>query len=164
SGHERGLLLSCRLYLRYEHTPRGQGKSCVLRAVSGTKGDRVSRGRTPNRPGGMVSSRHTNRIRYPTHRQGAVMTNRWGITIPFEGLSLLEQKAVIERMPDLGYTDAWSAEANATDAFTPLALASQWAPELRLGTAIVPAYTRGPATLAMSAATMAAAAPGRFAL
>src|SRR5699024_808948 len=37
SGHERGLLLSCRLYLRYEHTPRGQGKSCVLRAVSGTK-------------------------------------------------------------------------------------------------------------------------------
>ena len=92
------------------------------------------------------------------------MTNRWGITIPFEGLSLLEQKAVIERMPDLGYTDAWSAEANATDAFTPLALASQWAPELRLGTAIVPAYTRGPATLAMSAATMAAAAPGRFAL
>ena len=92
------------------------------------------------------------------------MTNRWGITIPFEGLSLLEQKAIVERMPDLGYTDAWSAEANATDAFTPLALASQWAPELRLGTAIVPAYTRGPATLAMSAATMAAAAPGRFAL
>lgn len=92
------------------------------------------------------------------------MTNRWGITIPFEGLSLPEQKAVVERMPDLGYTDAWSAEANGTDAFTPLALASQWAPELRLGTAIVPVYTRGPATLAMSAATLAAAAPGRFAL
>ena len=46
---------------------------------------------------------------------------------------------------DLGYTDVWSAEANGADAFTPLALASVWAPSLRLGTAIVPAYTRGPA-------------------
>ncbi|WP_159942711.1 MULTISPECIES: LLM class F420-dependent oxidoreductase [unclassified Nocardiopsis] len=92
------------------------------------------------------------------------MTTRWGITIPLEGVPLPEQRAIIEAMPDLGYTDAWSAEASATDAFTPLALASVWAPRLRLGTAIVPAYTRGPATLAMSAATMAAAAPGRFAL
>ncbi|WP_285728833.1 LLM class F420-dependent oxidoreductase [Nocardiopsis sp. ATB16-24] len=92
------------------------------------------------------------------------MTTRWGITIPLEGVALPDQRAIIEGMPDLGYTDAWSAEANGTDAFTPLALASVWAPELRLGTAIVPVYTRGPATLAMSAATMAAAAPGRFCL
>jgi len=39
-----------------------------------------------------------------------------------------------------------------------------WAPSLRLGTAIAPAFTRGPATLAMCAATLAAAAPGRFVL
>ncbi|GHD26890.1 LLM class F420-dependent oxidoreductase [Nocardiopsis kunsanensis] len=91
-------------------------------------------------------------------------TPRWGMTVPLEGLSLLEQKDLFQRMPDLGYTDVWSAEANGTDAFTPLALASEWAPQLRLGTAIVPVYTRGPATLAMSAATLAAAAPGRFAL
>ena len=58
----------------------------------------------------------------------------------------------------------WSSEANAADAFTPLTLASAWAPRLRLGTAIVPVFTRGPATLAMSAATLAAVAPGRFAL
>jgi probable F420-dependent oxidoreductase len=50
------------------------------------------------------------------------------------------------------------------DGFTPLALASVWAPTLRLGVAIIPVYTRGPATLVMSAATMAAAAPGRFVL
>ncbi|GAB3709719.1 LLM class F420-dependent oxidoreductase [Nocardiopsis nanhaiensis] len=92
------------------------------------------------------------------------MTDRWGITAPFEGIPLADQRSLFEELPDLGYTDAWSAEANGTDAFTPLALASVWAPQLRLGTAIVPAYTRGPATLAMSAATMAAAAPGRFAL
>ena len=91
-------------------------------------------------------------------------TPRWGITVPLEGLSLLDQKDLFQRMPDLGYTDVWSAEANGNDAFTPLVLASQWAPQLRLGTAIVPVYTRGPATLAMSAASLAAAAPGRFAL
>lgn len=89
---------------------------------------------------------------------------RYGITIPFEGVPLAEQRAIIEMLPDLGYTDVWSAESNGADAFTPLALASVWAPSLRLGTAIVPAYTRGPATLAMCAATMAAAAPGRFVL
>ncbi|MFI0466639.1 LLM class F420-dependent oxidoreductase [Saccharopolyspora sp. 5N102] len=92
------------------------------------------------------------------------MERRWGITVPFQGLPLADQRELITELPDLGYTDVWSAEANGTDAFTPLALASAWAPELRLGTAIVPVYTRGPATLAMSAATLAAAAPGRFAL
>ena len=43
-------------------------------------------------------------------------------------------------------------------------LASQWAPELRLGTAIVPVHTRGPALIAQSAAALAAVAPGRVAL
>jgi probable F420-dependent oxidoreductase len=89
---------------------------------------------------------------------------RYGITVPFDGVSLPEQRALFEALPDLGYTDVWSAESNANDAFTPLALASVWAPSLRLGTSIVPVYTRGPATLAMCAATMAAAAPGRFVL
>src|SRR4051812_29711345 len=89
---------------------------------------------------------------------------RFGITIPFDGVPLPEQRTLFEQLPDLGYTDVWSAESSANDAFTPLALASVWAPSLRLGTSIVPVYTRGPATLAMSAATMAAAAPGRFVL
>jgi len=92
------------------------------------------------------------------------VTARWGVTVPFDGVPLAEQRSLFEQLPDLGYTDVWSAESNGADAFTPLALASVWAPSLRLGNAIVPAYTRGPATLAMSAATMAAAAPGRFVL
>lgn len=92
------------------------------------------------------------------------MTKRWGITIPLGGIPLPYQRELITALPDLGYTDVWSAEANGTDAFTPLALAGVWAPRLRLGTAIVPVFTRGPATLAMSAATLAAAAPGRFVL
>lgn len=91
------------------------------------------------------------------------MTGRWGITIPLD-TPLAQQRGLIEALPDLGYTDVWSSEANAADAFTPLALASVWAPRLRVGTAIVPVFTRGPATLAMSASTLATAAPGRFVL
>ncbi|EHK85139.1 luciferase-like protein [Rhodococcus pyridinivorans AK37] len=91
-------------------------------------------------------------------------TRRWGLTVPLDGIPLSDQRRIIEELPDLGYTDVWSSEAGAADAFTPLTLASVWAPGLRLGTAIVPVYTRGPATLAMSAASLAAAAPGRFVL
>jgi probable F420-dependent oxidoreductase len=84
------------------------------------------------------------------------------MTIPFDGVPLGEQKDWILELADLGYTDVWSSEANGADAFTPLALAAAWAPGLRLGTAIVPAYTRGPALLAQSVASLADAAPGRF--
>ena len=88
----------------------------------------------------------------------------YGITIPFEGVPLAEHRPWLEELAEIGYTDVWTAEADGTDAFTPLALAAAWAPELRLGTAIVPSFTRGPALLAQSAAALAEAAPGRFAL
>jgi probable F420-dependent oxidoreductase len=90
--------------------------------------------------------------------------NRWGITLPLTGVPLGSHRELVRALPDLGYTDAWSAETAGTDAFTPLALAAEWAPSLRLGTAIVPVYTRGPGLLAMSAATIAELAPGRFVL
>lgn len=85
------------------------------------------------------------------------------MTIPFDGIPLSEHGALFGELADLGYTDLWSSEANGTDAFTPLALASVHAPSVRLGTAIVPAYTRGPALMAMSVAALAEAAPGRVA-
>lgn len=91
------------------------------------------------------------------------MTQRWGITIPFDGIPLRDQRAWIEELPDLGYTDVWSAESGGYDAFTPLVLASAWAPSLRLGTAIVPAFTRGAATLAECVGSLCEAAPGRVA-
>jgi probable F420-dependent oxidoreductase len=92
------------------------------------------------------------------------MEQRFGITVPFEGVPLHEHQEWFEEAAALGYTDLWSAESGSADAFTPLALAAAWAPTLRLGTAIVPAYTRGAATLAQTVAAMAQAAPGRFAL
>jgi len=92
------------------------------------------------------------------------MASRWGITVPLAGLPFSEQRDWIIELADLGYTDVWSAEVDNVDAFTPLVLASQWAPSLRLGTAIVPVYTRGPALIAQSAAALGAAAPGNFVL
>lgn len=89
---------------------------------------------------------------------------RFGMTIPLDGIPLAAQAAVMSELVDLGYTDVWSAETDGADAFTPLALTSVWAPQLRLGTAIVPVYTRGPACLAQSVGAMAQAAPGRFVL
>lgn len=89
---------------------------------------------------------------------------RWGLTVPLHSHSLPEQQEIVASLADLGYTDLWSAELAGIDAFTPLVLASQWAPSLRLGTAIAPVYTRGPACLAMTAATLADLAPGRFML
>jgi probable F420-dependent oxidoreductase len=88
--------------------------------------------------------------------------SRWGMTLPLGGLPLAEQREIVSSMPDFGYTDAWSAELNGIDAFTPLALAAQWAPPLRLGTAIVGIYSRAPSTLAVQAGTLAALAPGQF--
>ena len=89
---------------------------------------------------------------------------RHGITVPFDGVTLEDHRRWYEELGQLGYTDVWSAETDGVDGFTPLALAAAWSPSLRLGVAIIPAYTRGPALLAQSVAAMAEAAPGRFTL
>src|SRR3954470_22751386 len=73
--------------------------------------------------------------------------SRYGMTIPFDGIPLHAQADMVRELEDLGYTDVWSSEANGADGFTPLTLASVWAPSLRLGSAIVPSFTRGPAHL-----------------
>jgi len=86
---------------------------------------------------------------------------RYGVTIPFDGIPLGQQRAAFEELEARGYTDLWTAEAGGSDGFTPLVLASQWAPSLRLGCAIFPVFTRGPALLAMSVASLCQAAPGR---
>ena len=89
---------------------------------------------------------------------------RYGVTVPFGGLPLHEHKPWYEELVALGYTDLWSAEAGGHEGLVPLTLAAAWTPTLRLGTAILPVYTRGAATLAEATASMCQAAPGRFAL
>jgi probable F420-dependent oxidoreductase len=89
--------------------------------------------------------------------------SRYGITIPFDDVPLHAHKEWYARLRHLGYTDVWSAEVDGSDGFTPLALAAAWEPTLKLGVAITPAYTRGPALLAQSVASIADSAPGQFA-
>jgi probable F420-dependent oxidoreductase len=89
---------------------------------------------------------------------------RFGLSVPLMGIPLHEHKDVLRRAEAAGYTDIWSLEVDGADAFTPLALAAAWTDRMRLGTAIAGSFTRGPMTLAMSAAALAEAAPGRFVL
>ena len=56
----------------------------------------------------------------------------------------------------------WSAEVDGADGFTPLTLAAVWEPRLNLGVAVTPVFTRGPGLLAMSIASLAEVAGGRF--
>ena len=90
------------------------------------------------------------------------MSNRYGITVPFDGVTLPEHRDWFHRLADLGYTDVWSAEVDGADGFTPLALAAAVEARLNLGVAVTPVFTRGAGLLAMSVAAMAELAQGRF--
>ncbi|HEU5197398.1 MAG TPA: LLM class F420-dependent oxidoreductase [Methylomirabilota bacterium] len=88
---------------------------------------------------------------------------RWALSVPVDGYSLADLADLAREGQRLGYSDAWSYEADGLDCFAPLAVVAT-ATDLRLGTAIANVFTRGPATLAMSAASIADLAPGRFCL
>ena len=88
---------------------------------------------------------------------------RWSLSVPMDEISLPEHIEIVREAEQSGYTDAWSMEVDGIDCFAPLAAIAQ-ATNLRVGTAIANVYTRGPATLARSAAGLAELAPGRFCL
>jgi probable F420-dependent oxidoreductase len=92
-----------------------------------------------------------------------VQPRRWGLTVPLAGISLAEHEPVFREAEALGYTDFWSAESD-VDPWIVLALGAAWTTRATLGTAIVGAFTRGPAIIATGAAAMGEAAPGRFVL
>jgi probable F420-dependent oxidoreductase len=92
-----------------------------------------------------------------------VIAKRWALSVPMEGFLLGEHVELAREAERLGYTDAWSFEVDHVDCFAPLAVVGV-ATTMRVGTAIANVYTRGPATLASSAAGLAEIAPGRFCL
>src|SRR6266704_846991 len=89
---------------------------------------------------------------------------RWSLSVPMEGFSIAELGDIAREAERLGYTDAWSFEVDGVDGFTPLAAIGSATTSMRLGIAIANVYTRGPATLASTAAGLADLAPGRFVL
>jgi probable F420-dependent oxidoreductase len=92
------------------------------------------------------------------------VTVRRGMTVPLADRPLPDHRSWFSELVDLGYTDLWSSEAAGADAFSPLLLAAAWDVPMRLGTAIVPVQTRGPAVLAQTAAALAEVAGSGFVL
>ncbi|MCB0993327.1 MAG: LLM class F420-dependent oxidoreductase [Acidimicrobiales bacterium] len=92
------------------------------------------------------------------------MTTHAPLGLTFASLGALgphSAPSIASMAEDLGYSSFWTAEANATDAFTLLGAAAVAAPGLDLGTGVVPMQIRSPSVTAMSAASLQALAPHR---
>lgn len=63
-----------------------------------------------------------------------------------------------------GFDDVWFADGGSIDSLTLAAAVAQRTERVRIGTAVIPVYTRTPAVLAATAATLSHLAPGRFVL
>lgn len=93
-----------------------------------------------------------------------MIANRFGLTIPLEDRALAELPGFAIEMRTAGYTDFWTSESDFADGLSPLAAISAVIPDCHLGVAILPVQTRGPALMAISAATLAGLAPGRVSI
>ena len=89
---------------------------------------------------------------------------RLGLTPPIEVAGMVPAIDLAVRAESLGYTDVWTAEVGGADAFSPLGAVAARTETVRLGVALVPAFTRPPALTAMSAAALQALSGGRFVL
>lgn len=89
---------------------------------------------------------------------------RLGITIPLDGFHNRHFIDLVRHAEQLGFSDAWSYETFQGDAITPVAAAATITERMRLGTAIVPVFTRPPALIALSAASIQQISGGRFIL
>lgn len=89
---------------------------------------------------------------------------RTAITLPGLSPTPADTLALARQAESAGYDDLWLADAGGLDALTLAAMLAQGTSRARIGIAVVPAYTRTPAVLASTAATIAQLAPGRFVL
>jgi probable F420-dependent oxidoreductase len=71
---------------------------------------------------------------------------------------------VARRAEELGYESLWIADVGGPDPFVVAAAAAAVTSRVRIGTAVIPAYTRTPPVIAGAAASCAELAPGRFVL
>ncbi|MBL6691513.1 MAG: LLM class flavin-dependent oxidoreductase [Pseudomonadales bacterium] len=87
-------------------------------------------------------------------------TTQMGVT--FGSLGVLGPQAAPEiarTAQDMGYNSFWTVEATGTDAMTLLGAATVAAPQISLGTGIIPIQLRSPTLAAMTAATLQALNP-----
>ncbi|MEV0341421.1 LLM class flavin-dependent oxidoreductase [Nocardia sp. NPDC050713] len=88
------------------------------------------------------------------------------MTPPFwSGAGAVERNIeLITWAESIGYQDVWLADRGGVDALTLAAVVLGRVDRIRVGIAVVPAYTRTPAVFAATVATLADIAPDRFAL
>jgi len=88
-----------------------------------------------------------------------------GLNLPYEGsLSFPEAVELAQRAEALGYESAWMPEAYGTDAISILGALSARTERINLATGIVNVFSRTPALLAQTAATLDLISGGRFIL
>ncbi|HWL35668.1 MAG TPA: LLM class flavin-dependent oxidoreductase, partial [Frankiaceae bacterium] len=90
---------------------------------------------------------------------------RTGLALPLNLLlPVAGQADVARRAEALGYSTVWAAEAGTNDAFGLLAACASVTSTVGLATGVLPIFTRTPALMAQSAATLQDWSGGRFAL
>src|ERR1700716_3066955 len=88
-----------------------------------------------------------------------------GLNLPYEGsLAFPETVELAQRAEALGYASVWMPEAYGTDAVSILGALAARTERIQLGTGIVNVFSRTPALLAQTAATLDLISNGRFIL
>src|SRR5207247_2385117 len=88
-----------------------------------------------------------------------------GLNLPYEGsLAFPEAVELARRAEALGFESVWMPEAYGTDAVSILGALAARTQRIRLGTGIVNVFSRTPALLAQTAATLDLISGGRFIL
>jgi len=88
-----------------------------------------------------------------------------GLNLPYEGsLAFPEAVELAQRAEALGFESVWMPEAYGTDAVSILGALAARTERIRLGTGIVNVFSRTPALLAQTAATLDLISGGRFIL
>ena len=90
------------------------------------------------------------------------LPTRIALSLPAPTGSVADTIAMAQQAEALGYDDIWLADAGGLDAFTLSPMLLEKTEKLRLGIAVVPAYTRTPAVMASTLAVINQAYPGRF--
>lgn len=92
-------------------------------------------------------------------------TMKLGLVLPYEGsLNFAEAVELTQRAEAVGYDSVWAPEAYGTDAISLLGALAARTDRIRPGTGIVNVFSRTPALLAQTAATLDMISGGRFIL
>lgn len=87
---------------------------------------------------------------------------RIALSLPAPTGKVADTIKMAQQAEALGYDDLWLADAGGLDALTLVPILLEHTKTVRVGIAVVPAYTRTPAVLASTFSVIAQAYPGRF--